>query len=279
MRTMIKQIPLVKQVYQQIKKAKYKRKEAEYKRKFETDCYSCFWGVFETFEQAKQAAPSTKTIGYDNADLAQEYQQMLEQNNWEGSGQTIRPHDYPALFWLKSVLSDECNRVFDFGGNVGVHYYAYSNYLNYSDSLEWTVCDLPEIVKAGKELAESRFEKKLFFTTNLSDISNHDILIASGSVQYIEDLAQLLSTHKKIKHLLINRLPLYEGKRFVTLQNGGRVFYPQYVFNKTEFIEGLRSLGYELVDIWQDTGNSCIIPFHPEQSIPFYYGMYLKLKL
>jgi putative methyltransferase (TIGR04325 family) len=275
---MIKQIPLVKQIHSQIKKAKYKKEEAEYKRKFETDCYGCFWGVFETFEQAEQAAPSTKPIGYDNADLAREYQQMLEQNNWEGSGQTIRPHDYPALFWLKSAFDEGCNRVFDFGGNVGIHYYAYSKYLNYSTDLDWIVCDLPEIIKVGEELARSRSAKKLFFTSDFGNVKDCDILLASGSIQYVENLAQTLLACGRPEYLLINRLPLYEGKKNVTLQNGGKVFYPQYVFNKMEFIQELQSLNYELIDIWEDRGCSCIIPFHPEQSVPFYYGLYLKLK-
>lgn len=81
---------------------------------------------------------------------------------------------------------------------------------------------------------------------------------------------------EKPQHLLINRLPLYDGEQFVTLQNGGQVFYPQYVFNQSDFINSLIDLGYELVDRWEDHELTCIIPFHPDQSVHFYHGLYFR---
>lgn len=78
-------------------------------------------------------------------------------------------------------------------------------------------------------------------------------------------------------HLLINRLPLYDGKQFVSLQNGGKVFYPQFIFNRKQFIDSLTDIGYKLVDIWEDRVDSCIIPFYPEYSVPVYYGLYFTL--
>lgn len=284
MREAIRQIPLAKPVYRHFKKSAkqvYRHfKEKEYKRKFATDGYSCFWGVFETFEQAKQAAPPTKTVGYDNAELAQEYRQMLEQDNWENSGRVIASFDYPVLFWLKAAFSEGCTQVFDFGGNVGTHYYSYSKYLEYPESLKWKICEVPEIAKVGRELAEHRAVEALDFTTDFNDSHGADIFISSGAIQYVENLAHALSLLKeKPKHILINRLPLYNGEQFVTLQNGGKVFYPQYVFNQDEFIGGLQNLGYELVDIWDDRVDSCAIPFQPDRLVPFYSGLYLKLNL
>jgi putative methyltransferase (TIGR04325 family) len=78
-------------------------------------------------------------------------------------------------------------------------------------------------------------------------------------------------------HLLINRLPLYDGKQFVSLQNGGKVFYPQYIFNRKQFIDSLTDIGYKLVDIWEDRVDSCIIPFHSGYSVPVYSGLYFTL--
>jgi putative methyltransferase (TIGR04325 family) len=74
--------------------------------------------------------------------------------------------------------------------------------------------------------------------------------------------------------VLINRLPLYEDAPFVTLQNGGSVFYPQYVFNRDEFVGSLDAAGYALVDLWNDPLEACVIPFH-DKAVP-YYGLYLK---
>ncbi|NJM72937.1 MAG: methyltransferase, TIGR04325 family [Scytonema sp. RU_4_4] len=272
MRKIIKQIPFAKQIYRLFQ-------ESLYKRRFARDCYGCFCGVFQTFEEATQSAPQTKSMGYDNAELAQEYQQMLEDNNWENSGYVIGSYDYPVIFWLNSIFHhNQGKTIFDFGGNVGIHFYSYAKYIEYPKDLKWTVCDVPAIVNSGRNLANKRSTQSLEFTLNFKDVNGKEIFISSGAIQYVEKLANTLSLYEKPKHLLLNRLPLYNGNQYVTLQNGGKVFYPQYVFNKTEFIEQFSRIGYELIDIWEDRVDSCIIPFHPDKSVPFYHGLYLKLK-
>lgn len=269
MRRFIRRIPFARQLYRHYR-------ELEYERLFAgDDGYGCFRGVYETFEEAIRSAPKTKSIGYDNSELAQEYKQGVELET------TVQSYDYPVMLWLNSIFNINSIdiTVFDFGGNVGIHFYAYKKYINYPDKLEWIICDLPEILTAGKELAEKRQCSELVFTDKFEEASGKDIFLASGSIQYVENLSSLLTTlSEKPKHLLINRLPLYEGAQFVTLQNGGKVFYPSYVFNKTQFIDSLNKLGYEIVDIWEDRIDSCIIPFHPEKSCPFDYGLYLKLR-
>lgn len=269
MRRIIKQLPWARQIYRRYQ-------ELNYERQFAGDeGYGCFRGVYETFEEAILSAPKTKSIGYDNSELAQEYQQSIELET------TVQSYDYPVMLWLNSIFSiNSINiSIFDFGGNVGIHFYAYEKYINYPEHLKWIICDLPEILKAGKEIAERRKRLKLLFTDKFEEASGKDIFLASGSIQYVENLSSsLCALPEKPKHLLINRLPLFEGSQFVTLQNGGKVFYPSYVFNKNSFIDSLNKLGYEMVDIWEDRVDSCIIPFHPEKSCPFYYGLYFKIR-
>jgi len=258
----IKAIPFGRLLYQHFR-------ELGYEQRFAGECYGCFRGVFETFAQAELSAPKTKSIGYNNPQLAEEYKVELKKH--------IQSYDYPVVFWLKQLINDN-SKVFDFGGNVGIHFYSYEKYISYPSSLRWIVCDVPEIVKSGKELAK-RARRDVVFTSNFEEASGANIFIASGSVQYVESLSASLSQlPDKPNHLLINRLPLYEGNKFVTLQNGGKVFYPQYVFNKKDFVSSIESLGYELIDIWEDLVDSCIIPSHPEKSIPFYHGLYFRLE-
>lgn len=269
MRRVINHLPFTRQLYRRYQ-------EAKYERIFATDeGYGCFRGVYKTFEEAISSAPKSKSIGYDNFELAQEYQQYVE------SQTTVQSYDYPVMLWLNSIFnnSSENISIFDFGGNVGIHFYVYENYLNYPSTLQWIVCDLPAIVQAGKELAQKRQRLALTFTEKFEEASGKAILLASGSIQYVENLSQVISSlPEKPRHLLINRLPLHNGSQFVTLQNGGKVFYPSYVFNKTSFMDSLNKIGYEMVDIWEDRVDSCLIPFHPEKSCPFYYGLYLKIK-
>lgn len=269
MRRIIKQIPLARRTYRYFQ-------ELEYERQFAGNCYGCFRGVYETFEEAIEAAPKTKNIGYDNAELAQDYQHGVELST------IINSHDYPILFWLNSIFNSQPNNLnlFDFGGNVGTHFYAYQKYLKYPTNLNWVVCDLPAIVEAGKTLAQKRGCSGLVFTEQFAEANEKDIFLASGSIQYVEDLSiSLASLSAKPHHLLLNILPLYEGEKFVTLQNGGRVFYPSYVFNKANFILGLNQIGYEMIDIWQDSYSLFNIPLYPEKSGSFFHGIYFKLKL
>ncbi len=240
------------------------------------DGFTFFKGVYETFEQAIEAAPKNKFIGYDNEELAQEYK--------DESKVSIKVHtyDYPMLFWLKSIFSQDALelKVFDFGGNVGIHFYSYLNYLNYPSDLVWKICEVPAIALAGKELAKRRACSNLEFTDCFKEASGADIFLASGSIQYVKSLAESIENlEKKPSHLLLNRLPLHDTEdRFVTLQNGGQVFYPQYVFNKAQFLESFLLIGYELIDVWEDKEESCIIPFKPKKSLLFYHGLYLRLK-
>jgi putative methyltransferase (TIGR04325 family) len=261
MKEIIKNIPFAKKIY--------------YYFKFPGECYGCFRGVFETFEEAIASAPKTKSIGYDNLDLAEEYKDKLSTN--------IVSYDYPVLFWLSHIFNQSSEKltVFDFGGNVGNHFYTYSPILKYPHGLNWTVCDVPEIVKAGQKLMQDMNSlASLYFTTEFKEANGKKIFIASGSLQYVESLSlslSLSSLEKLPHHLLINRLPLYDGKQFVSLQNGGKVFYPQYIFNREQFINSLTNIGYKLVDIWEDRVDFCIIPFHSEYSVPVYSGLYFKL--
>jgi len=238
-----------------------------YYRLFSGECYGCFKGVYNSFEEAVQSAPKTKKIGYDHDSLAEWYAKELDE--------TVKDYDYPVLFWLEKLLTEQ-STLFDFGGNVGTHYYQYRGYLKLKETVKWIVLDLPEIVKAGKKY---RQEPNLFFTDNLEETQNADIMLASGVVQYIDDFSVFInSLHFTPRHLLINRIPLYDGERFVTLQNGGEVFYPQYVFNRKEFIATVEQAGYELKDEWVDRMDGCFIPFNPKNSLPNYTGLYFELK-
>ncbi len=240
--------------------------------RFTGDCYGCYRGIYETVEAAIAAAPKAKKIGYDHADLAKDYQ--------KGLSRTIGFYDYPMLFWLKGLLEENAT-VFDFGGNVGTHFYSYENYITYPHHLKWIVCDLPAINQAGAELAVQEQRSELTFTETLAAAEGSDVLIASGSIQYLPSTASplegLAKLQKKPQHLLMGRLPLCEGPPFVTLQNGGIVFYPVTVRNKQQFIHSITALGYELVDNWVDRSEPCSVPFHPEFSSLAFNGFYFKL--
>lgn len=233
-------------------------------------------GIFGTFAEATQSLLPSSRIGYDQADI-HEHSAVSELTACRTLG-NLDPVDYPLLPWLKVALS-ESTTVFDFGGNVGVSYYAFQKHLHYPDSLRWIVCELPEIVKAGQKIACETDSRGLSFTTEFSEADGADILLTCGTLQYLEpSLADLLNQLcKKPGHLLINHVPFYNGDSFITLQNIGYAFSPYKIQNQTEFIASLVALGYELVDSWE-FDRTCSIPFHPERFVKAYNGFYLRLK-
>jgi putative methyltransferase (TIGR04325 family) len=174
------------------------------------------------------------------------------------------------------VLGERCT-VLDFGGNVGVHYLRLRKYLDL-EKVEWIVWDVSEITKVGREVCAGI--SNIQFINDISEFrgSVPDVLLASDSIQYIRSpqclVAKLISLGLRPRRILINELPLYDGESFVTLQNGGLVWYPLNVFNRKEFMAMMVMSGYELTDCWSDNSNWCVIPFYSTRSIQAFKGLY-----
>lgn len=92
-----------------------------YEKRFSGDCYACFRGIFESFQQAALSAPKTKPVGFNQPGYAHEHSERRT---------SIFSCDYPVIFWLKCILTEN-SRMFDFGGHIGGQFYPFSRYLAY----------------------------------------------------------------------------------------------------------------------------------------------------
>ncbi len=225
-------------------------------------------GVYPNFAAAGQAAPKTKPLGYDNAGPAQMYEERLNR---------LVPSDYPAMFWLNKLFSEGARRVYDFGGHIGVAYYAYQHYFDFPKDVSWTVYDVPAVVEAGRELAKKRgAPEALSFTSEVSDASGADIFLAAGSLQYVESptLGEMLdSLPSKPKFVLVNKTPLTQRETFVTLQNIGTAYCPYILFNEETFKAPLLAGGYKVRDRWENADHTCELPLNPEHTLRRYTGL------
>ena len=230
-----------------------------------SDVARLFNGVYVDFAAAERAIPKDRNAGYDNERSA-----SRGLNEWLA----IAPSDYPVLFWLSRLLPD-ATYLFDWGGNVGLKYFAYRTYLAYASSLTWCVSDVPAVVAAGKAIAEKEDARGLVFSTTLDELSRADILLADGVLHFIEDpLGMLRRAPRLPEHVLLSKVPAYDSADTVTLQNMGTAFCPNHLFNRSRFVDNFIALGYRLVDEWRAPELGCIIPFHPERSIAGYSGFY-----
>lgn len=236
--------------------------------------FSAFRGCYPDFEKASQEI-KTNLLGYDNRETVDRYLKNFDKNNTK-----IHETEYPLFFWLNKILHDHENysplKVFDFGGNFGGHFFRFQN-ISLSNNFIWIVCEVNAIAEAGNKYFSN---KQLIFISDFEDANGVDVFLSSGAIQYVKSLSLSLSRlAKKPKHILLARIPMQNAsKTFVTIQNMGTSYSPQYVFNKNEFINNMNNIGYELVDEWNSLFDKCIIPFHRDKSCYFYTGFYFKLK-
>lgn len=242
--------------------------ELYYERQFR-NWPGSFRGVYRSFAEALAAAPQGRT-GYDHPELASMYTERRFR---------IFEADYPVLFWLSRILG-ESRSVFDFGGHVGLAFYGFESYLDYPSDLVWTVYDVPSVLAEGRKLAEQHPRAALRFSGQLAQLKDHAVLHASGALQYVETplAVQLQQLEARPKHLLLNKLPLYAGEGFVTLQNTVHAYNPYAVYNRGAYIAGLEALGYRLIDAWDDYERSCRPLNRPDYHVPHYTGLYLRLE-
>ena len=194
-------------------------------------------------------------------------------------GLATRPSDYPVLYHL-STLMPEVRKLFDLGGNAGNLFYCYARYLNLPEDFVWSVHDVAPTVEFGRRLAQERGECRLWFADELTAMDGHDVLLASGSLHYVEtplpDLLRGLS--RKPTHVFINRTPITTVQSVVTVQDVGTYQAACKTILRRELITGMEGMHYELIDQWSVPELSVRIPFYPEYSVREYSGLYFRMK-
>ncbi|MGH7728883.1 MAG: TIGR04325 family methyltransferase [Vulcanimicrobiaceae bacterium] len=224
-----------------------------------------FYGIYPDFASAARAIPPGRDEGYDNAASST---RVIDE--WLG----VYPNDYPVMFWLARLLR-EGSHVLDWGGNVGLKYFAFARYLRYPAGLRWDVTEVPAIVALGREIAEREGATALRFTTELDALGEADILLAAGVLHFIADpFARLAAAPRLPPHLVLNKVPVQDQPDAFTLHNMGTALMPYHLFNRGDFVASIERLGYRLVDEWRSPDVACEVPFHPAYAVPAYSGFY-----
>jgi putative methyltransferase (TIGR04325 family) len=246
--------------------------EADYARAFARRPANRFRGVYRTFAEAEAAIPTGHPVGYDHDAMTTMYRNRMDK---------ACQSDYAVLFWMREILrATPAALVLDVGGHVGVSFHGWQKYLDFQPGLRWLVQEVPAVVEAGTELARERGVRGLAFTSDLAAGRGGDVLLAAGSLQYVDlTVPHLLdAVGSRPAHLILNKMPVYDGESFVTVQSTGRAFHPYRIYNATELITSVTALGYELVDDWQNREQHCEIPFTRGKDIDAYTGYYFRRK-
>ncbi|HEU4778286.1 MAG TPA: TIGR04325 family methyltransferase [Steroidobacteraceae bacterium] len=229
-------------------------------------------GVFKTFEEAQASAPQGKPLGYDNPAAADLYLERTRR---------IYPSDYPVVYWLDRLFRSGLRTVFDFGGHIGLGYYAYRKYVTYPEGMRWTVHDVPAVMARGRELSQGMDpERRLSFADGVAAADGYDVFFSAGALQYLPTtLAEMLAPlARKPRALVLNLAPLHPAESFYTLQSIGAAFCPYRVLQFGAFVKSLTQLGYVQRDAWENPDKRCTIAFEPGHSIDRYYGFTFELQ-
>lgn len=230
-----------------------------------------WFGVFPTFSDALAAIPPSHKAGW-NQDEAQEHYEDFPLT-------IVRPADYAVLMHLK-CLAKPGGKLVDLGGNIGMAYYTTLKYYQLPDHFQWTVCDVPKVVEAGRTVArrEKQSPESLQFVTDLAMAGACDIFLTSGTLQCLDTpLADLLKKLPSLpQSLIINRIPVWEREQIVTLNDLRFAISPYTIFNRNDFVKSIQDLGYRFVDGWQCPESTFSIRFKPNTRLNAYQGFHFE---
>lgn len=236
-----------------------------YERLFPTYPHA-FHGVFASFEEAAAAVPPGVPGSYDNDASARQYVGWHDPTD----------HDYPALHWMQERLRKApCDFIADLGGSTGIKFHAFAPLLDLAAGVRWLVVDVPKVVALGRRLAEEAgIEAQVQFTDSVEAASGCDLMLASGSIQYLPcSLAELVEGMSvQPDRIIVNLAPIHPEQSFFTLNSIGSAVCPYRVTARGEFISAMCAVGYELRDSWRNRGKTMPLPFSPELSLQSYSG-------
>lgn len=226
-------------------------------------------GVYRSVAEARAAIPAHRKVGYDHKEAENMYPWLLNYT---------KISDFAVLFYFKELLKPGM-RIFDFGGNVGVLYYAFQKRWQLPRGATWTVCDVPAVAAAGRRYAAERESRGLKFTSDFSEAAGADILLTSGTLQCVEeDFGPMLDSlgDDRPQHILINRVPMWDKPEMVSIQDAGPIVYPYRIFERARFLASMKQAGYLVRDHWTCSERTIRIRFRPWIRINGFDGYYLE---
>lgn len=150
--------------------------------------------IYKNFEEANNAV--RKFNGYDDPQLiniilnkSKQYIEILKNRN------TKLMLDTHHLFLLTviSLLNKKGKiKVLDFGGAFGTHYFIAKSILNHIQ-FEWTVVELPEVIKLGKSLQNDELTFLDLEGDFNKQVGSFDLVLTSATLQHMPNPDKALS--------------------------------------------------------------------------------------
>ena len=215
--------------------------------------YGRHWGCFETRAAAVAFLTGRPRAEYDDDEIVQINLEKFKE---------VQAFDWPVMFFMERLIKDGALATMtDFGGHVGVKYYAYANYLTYPEGFRWQVVDVPAVCREGVGQRPG-WASALSFHETIDETAPCDLLLCSGSLQYVElSLKQIVAQCARApRTIILNKVALSRSGGFFTLESFGRGRMPYRVFGEDELAEARSSLGYALQARWDIPDRNFVVP-------------------
>jgi putative methyltransferase (TIGR04325 family) len=201
-----------------------------------------FEGSYGNFKEA-----SEKCKGYSDRDTVLEMKKKFLEGMQPGNGKEVflDPYDQQLLtsflISLKSIDKEDV-RILDIGGGFGSHYFKISKAIKSKTNFCWDIVETTTLIKEAKKI---NLNNSVNFYDDIDLLKNnkYDIILTSGTLQYLPDPEEMFLKLKDIKHsrLIINRFPLFdEEDDRLTIQSVPKSYYsasfPSWFFSNNKWI-------------------------------------------
>lgn len=212
-----------------------------------------FFGNYKNYEEVLKF-----TEGYEKNEIIEYvYHQTLQgiKTREQNHQLNARYQQLLAALYIAQNSMEDGLTILDFGGALGAHYFSIINLLRRDTIKNWIVCETSLMSSKGQQ---NLADNKLKFISNIEECKNVriDIVLASCSLQYLEDPMKMLETLIGLNAgaLILNRVPFIdEEKDRLTLQvvpeqlHGGSM--PAWFFSKSKWMSKLLKK-YQLIAQW-----------------------------
>jgi putative methyltransferase (TIGR04325 family) len=218
-----------------------------------------YYAPFSSWAEAKQICGDA----YQASSVVERYRQIARSEQGQNLLlRTIGPYAMRQMTamqhaWL-ALGRPRSLRVLDFGGALGNHFHSLKPHWPWC-SLHWTICETESVASAGQ--AEFGLKDlgghQLHFSSNATEIldAGVDIVLASCSLQYIENWQTMLKLFCAAPWLLLDRVPLVDHPvDLIDIQVVPASYtdtrYPGWKFAASSWLPRLKESGFELMFQW-----------------------------
>ena len=178
-----------------------------------------FFVEYSSFDEALKDCG----LGYESDDLIKVIiakTKSFKVNFQENSAKVIDSGLIQTLFSTVAIKEDSENKILDFGGAAGIHYWVIRSAFEADTKIKWCVVETPQMVTAARQFENAELTFRKSIVEAKFELGEIDLIHVNSSLQYLpkplEGLIDLVNL--EAKWMVFFRIPLSEDRIRVVKQ-------------------------------------------------------------